>query len=267
MDIVSRCLKNDMNLDKVCFEMAVKGELGCKLVQGEGLKAEVRNFWRDTLFEAGWDDAATCVVAPGQPSYLRLMMGLLSYAGDPDWKFLEQGETGFPVGLISPMPRTPHMYEEQIAWKLENDPCMQEEVWQGNSESVAAHEEYVREHFQQECEEGLMEMTLEEANQRFHNRVVISSLAVLVEDDHSGKKRIIHDATHGTKVNHRIRCRDKTRSPGAREKQYLLAYYRDRRKVVMSLVGDISKAHRRFLREPAFWRHLVWLAPHTGGVV
>ena len=112
-----------------------------------------------------------------------------------------------------------------------------------------------------------MEMTLEEANQRFHNRVAISSLAVLVEDDHSGKKRIIHDATHGTKVNHRIRCRDKTRSPGAREKQYLLAYYRDRRKVVMSLVGDISKAHRRFLREPAFWRHLVWLAPHTGGVV
>ena len=66
-----------------------------------------------------------------------------------------------------------------------------------------------------------------------------------------GIRRIIHDATHGTKVNNRIKRRDKQRSPGAREKRYLLAYYKARGDVVFSLVGDISKAHRRFLHDPA----------------
>ena len=35
------------------------------------------------------------------------------------------------------------------------------------------------------------------------------ALAVIVEDEAKDKKRIIHDATHGVRVNHRIKCRDK----------------------------------------------------------
>ena len=94
-------------------------------------------------------------------------------------------------------------------------------------------------------------LTLEQAKERFGDKVAVSSLAVLVEEAHGNKKRIIHDATHGTKINNRIRCRDKQRSPGAREKMYLLAYYKARGDIVFSLVGDISKAHRRFLHEPS----------------
>ena len=75
-------------------------------------------------------------------------------------------------------------------------------------------------------------------------------LQLLVEEAHGNKRRVIHDATHGTKINNRIKCRDKQRSPGAREKRYLLSYYRSRGDVVFSLVGDISKAHRRFLHDP-----------------
>ena len=40
--------------------------------------------------------------------------------------------------------------------------------------------------------------------------------------DFVGKKRMIHDATHKVRVNHRIRCRDKIRAPDAREKKQLL---------------------------------------------
>ena len=113
------------------------------------------------------------------------------------------------------------------------------------------HENFVRQHFEDECSEGLMEkLTLDEAKQRFGDRVAISSLAVLVEEAHGNKRRVIHDATHGTKINNRIKCRDKQRSPGAIEKRYLLSYYRSRGDVVFSLVGDISKAHRRFLHDP-----------------
>ena len=108
------------------------------------------------------------------------------------------------------------------------------------------------EHFAEECRERLMEkLTLEQAHERFGSKVTISSLAVLVEESHGNKNCIIHDATHGTKVNNRIRCRDKQRSPGAREKMYLLAYYKARGDIVFSLVGDISKAHRRFLHKPS----------------
>ena len=68
----------------------------------------------------------------------------------------------------------------------------------------------------------------------------------MVEDESVGKKRMIHDATHGVRVNHRIRCRDKIRAAGAREKKQLLREMMEARQVAFSVVGDIAKAHRRF---------------------
>ena len=220
--------------------------------KNEELKQGLRELWIGLLQEHGCKGEHLDNVAEGQPFFLRLMRELLVKCEDPDRDFLLQGEEGYPAGILKPLPRTPHIYEEQTAWKLEEDPFMQGEVWRNNYESVQEHEDFVREHFEQECAEGLMQkMLLEEAKHRFGDHVAISSCAVLVEDAESGKRRIIHDATHGTKLNHRIKCRDKTRSPGAREKQYLLSYYKERRKALVSLVGDISKAHRRFLHDPA----------------
>ena len=93
------------------------------------------------------------------------MEALLDRAGDPDHKFLLQGESGYPVGVLHPLPRTPHMYEEQTSWKLEDDPYMKAEIWRNNYDSVGDHEEFVREHFAEECKEGLMEkLTLEQAH-------------------------------------------------------------------------------------------------------
>ena len=251
LDLVCSYLAKGCTLDRVCFEMAVKGESGCALVKNEELKESLRKLWVSLLKERGCAEPGLDQIAEGQPFYLKLMRELLAMCEDPDREFLLQGEVGFPVGILKPLPRTPHIYEEQTAWKLEEDPFMKGEVWRNNYESVQEHEVFVREHFEQECAEGLMEkISLDEAKRRYGERVAISSLAVLVEDAELGKKRIIHDATHGTKLNHRIKCRDKTRSPGAREKQYLLAYYRERKKALVSLVGDISKAHRRFLHDP-----------------
>ena len=105
------------------------------------------------------------------------------------------------------------MYEE-----LEEDPYMRDEMWRDNYDTVGDHEDFVREHFAAECEEGLMEkLDIDEARRIYGDKIAISSLSVLVEEKHGNKKRIIHDATHGTKINNRIKCRDKQRSPGARE--------------------------------------------------
>ena len=143
------------------------------------------------------------------------------------------------------------MFEEQTSWRLEEDPHMKEEIWRSNYASANDHLDFLRQHFEEEVKEGLMEkISLEEAERRYGNRVAISSLAVLVEEGHGGKRRVIHDASHGVKLNNRIRCRDKLRSPGARENQYLLASYAEQGTPLFSLVGDISKAHRRFLHSP-----------------
>ena len=44
----------------------------------------------------------------------------------------------------------------------------------------------------------------------------------------------------------RICCRDKLRAPGAREKKLLLLQMMERGEIACFMVGDISKAHRRF---------------------
>ena len=159
----------------------------------------------NSLAEEGVEVQGLLHVAEGQPFRLRLMQKLLQQLGDSDHLFLLDGEVGFPVGVLHQLPRTPHMYEEQTSWKLEDDPYMKSEIWRENYDSVGEHEAFVREHFDSECSEGLMEkMDLDEAQSRFGDKIAISSLSVLVEEMHGNKKRIIHDATHGTKINNRI---------------------------------------------------------------
>ena len=49
-------------------------------------------------------------------------------------------------------------------------------------------------------------------------------------------------------MNHRIKCQDKIRSPGAREKKHLLREQED--DVAFSVVWDMAKAHRRHKHDP-----------------
>ena len=66
---------------------------------------------------------------------------------------------------------------------------------------------------------GGEEPGLRDFKAKYGEHRAIAALAVIVEDESVGKKRMIHDATQGVRVNHRIRCRDKIRAPGAREKK------------------------------------------------
>ena len=113
--------------------------------------------------------------------------------------------------------------------------------------SVEEHADFAREKFEEDVREGLMaKMTMGEFLERYGEHTAIAALAVIVEDEELDKKRIIHDATHGVRVNHRIKCRDKLRSPGAREKKHLLREHEEEGETAFSVVGDIAKAHRRY---------------------
>jgi len=84
----------------------------------------------------------------------------------------------------------------------------------------------------------------------FGEFTAISSLAVLVERD---KLRVLHDGTHKTMVNHRIRCREKLRMPGVREKHCLLRGFRDKKQHPLSILGDVQNAHRLIKIVPGEW--------------
>ena len=234
-------LGNLTELEKEAFRMA-KGGDAFSLVKDEEFLGKVRALLSENLGVEVQESPEE-----GQPFYLGLMKDVLEKAGDPDGGFLEQAKTGLPLGILNELPPTPVIFEEQLRWNLESEDWSGS-VWQKeNYMSAAEHEKYLTEHLDQEVAEGLMvKMEEEDFIQAFGENRAVAALAVLVEDEVTGKKRVIHDGTHGVMVNHRIRCRDKVRMPGPREKRALLEEYEAGRQTVLSLVGDFAKAHRRF---------------------
>lgn len=229
-------------LEKECFAMA-SGERGCRLVKNLSLLSELREVFVEFL----GGDSSLAHVAEGQPFHLRLIHGLLEEAGDQDCIFLLEAERGLPLGVLHDLARTPSSFERQVKWSLESDPTQLPLLEKKNYPSATEHQDHLRSHLEAEVEEGLVEkMSREDFVKEFGENRAISALAVLVEDEVLGKKRVIHDGSHDVRVNHRIRPLDKIRMPGAREKKYLLEQLRRERRVAFSLIGDFGKAHRRF---------------------
>ena len=200
------------------------------------------NFEKDWLEAQDLGEEGLLDVATGQPLHLRLLRAM-----DPDRDFLRQAEEGLPVRILDPLPRTPHVFEEQLKWPLENSPWEASLAGVPNYSSVEEHADFARTKFEEDVREGLMaKMSMGEFLERYGEHTAIAALAVIVEDEELDKKRIIHDATHGVRVNHRIKCRDKLRSPGAREKKHLLREHEEEGETAFSVVGDIAKAHRRY---------------------
>ena len=229
-------------LEKEAFRMA-KGGDHFSLVKDEGLLEQIRELIVD-VFGLEREDLE---VAEGQPFRLRLMARVLEEAGDADFQFLREAEVGLPVGVKVPLPRTPAIFERQTKWALEDLGDEGWEVERSNYPSAVEHRQHLRDHLEQDLADGLVEKMADgDFVREFGDDRAVASLAVLVEDPVVGKKRVIHDGTHGIGVNHRIRCQDKVRMPGPREKRALLEEFKERKETVLSIIGDFEKAHQRF---------------------
>ena len=181
------------------------------------------------------------------PGLLDIAPGQATTDKSPDRDFFLQAEEGLPVGIRHPLPRTPHVFEEQTKWPLDKEPWEPGLLWVPNYGSASDHLDFAKEKFEEEIREGMLEkISMKEFESRYGEHRAIAATAAIVEDEEKGKKRLIHDATHGVRVNHWIKCRDKIRAPGAREKKQLLLEMIDKNQIAFSVVGDISKAHRRF---------------------
>eukprot|EP00439_Symbiodinium_sp_Y106_P013439 s5626_g1.t3 len=232
-------------------EPAAKGEIAQQPARESPLASPSRTDPSATTTSPTSRRAPGYRVAAGGPGYATKWMDLA--ADDPDRDFLRRAEEGLPLGILEGLPRTPHVFEEQTSWRLDKDCWEPALAWVPNCASIEDHKDFVRAKFEEDVQEDLMEkMTLLEFKARFGENRAIASLAVIVEDEEKDKKRIIHDATHGVRVNHRIRCRDKIRAPGAREKKQILRELQANKEIAYSVVGDISKAYKHQASEHGF---------------
>ena len=246
-EIVIKRIGSEEELEKEAFRMAEGGEEGCRLARDPELQKEILELLKTWIEGQDLSEPGLLEIPEGQPLRLRLLRAILEAADDPDRDFLRRAEEGLPLGILEGLPRTPHVFEEQTSWRLDKDSWEPALAWVPNYASIEDHKDFVRAKFEEDVQEDLMEkMTLGEFKARFGENRAIASLAVIVEDEEKDKKRIIHDATHGVRVNHRIRCRDKIRAPGAREKKQILRELQANKEIAYSVVGDISKAHRRY---------------------
>ena len=164
-----------------------------------------------------------------QPFFLDLMFYVAREMLDPDFEVLKELRAGVSAGILEQLPRVPAVFEEQTKWRLTEDPLDGGAEFNSNYKSVDEFREAVREQVQADQLEGrMMEFSEEDFRAEFGGNVAISALAVLQERD---KIRVLHDGTHVTKVNHRIKVRCKLRMPTAKEKFYLLDLFRSGSKI------------------------------------
>ena len=183
------------------------------------------------------------VLTEGQPFFLEMIKFILRESNDPDFEILDEYMAGVNLGVTSPLPHTPGVFELQEKWRLKDNPLEPSEWVNPNYSSLAEHTEAIRLQLVEEEKEGMVgSTTLKEFKSWYPDGFAISALSVLEEKE---KLRLLHDGTHVTRVNHRIKSRDKLRCPGPREKAHLLNGFKQRGNIAMSLLADVGKAHRR----------------------
>ena len=199
------------------------------------------------LAKDGADDPELAVAADGQPFLLRMMTALGERIGDPDVRVLTQGADSFaegvPIGVGLGLPRTPAVFERKVQWRRLDDTVFSKDC--ANYSSAEAAADTLERQFQEEAGMGMMvEMSEVEAASLYPgDRLRIASLGAIEKDDDTF--RVVHDATHGVRVNCESRQRDQVRMPGAPDARRIIQHAADLGGVHFMLKADISKAHRR----------------------
>ena len=154
------------------------------------------------------------------------------------------------MGVDSPLPRTPAVFEEKGRWRLSDDVGRGENT-NDNYQSVAPRLDTVRRLFlEEERLVWMVELTEEDARKQYGDRLFIAALGVVEEKD---KIRVVHDGSNKVHVNHRIKVLDQVRCPGAGELRAILRERAEAGRRSFAILGDVSKAHRRIKVQASDW--------------
>ena len=197
------------------------------------------------------------VVPPYQPFFLHGLSQTLRILQDPDWAILDNEPDGnfaegVAVGHLSPLARVPQVFGPPCKAASYDETKLNLDM--ENYKSGPEVEAILQEQFELEEREGRMFCLSEaEARARFPgNSLRIAAQGVI--DKHGGGHRIIHDATHGVRVNNEIVNHNRLENPGPGEFSHIMvSSVEAQERVMFGVTGDIAKAHRRFVHKPSEW--------------
>jgi hypothetical protein len=172
----------------------------------------------------------------------------LEAAGDPDFRSMRKDfAPGVKIGWKRRMPRTPAVYERMKEWRLKtSEGPAENSEWQANySTSMDRRQDLILRFEKDEALNMMKSMTFKEAKKRWGSRLKVAAIGAV---EQVGKEwRFTHDATHGVRVNHYIKPRDKIRSPMGGDVKRTVADIEEEPSggIAFSLIFDVARAHRK----------------------
>ena len=159
---------------------------------------------------------------------------------------------GVEVGHLAPLGPNPQVYRARRKGQKYDESEWEPEM--RNYKDGPEVERALQEQFEKEEKEGRMfPLSWSEARKRYPGHTLrVAAQAVVPKPDNDF--RVVHDGTHGVQVNNDVVMRDRLESPGAKQVSTLqkLGAISDE-KVFFGIVGNVAKAHRRYLHHPEHW--------------
>ena len=112
----------------------------------------------------------------------------------------------------------------------------------------------IKQQFQEEAALGhMVEIKEADAEQEYGCLPLVAALGAIEKEDDTF--RVIHDGSHGVRVNHAIVPRDQVRVPSVAEIRLMLYFMMTSKGKYFGIKGDVSKAHRRVKVQRADWKY------------
>ena len=185
--------------DKMVYQLAL-GRHGVSPFPQEMIDS-CRSKWFSLLGNGPWD-----TITEHQPFFLLAVGETLRRQGDPDAMIFSDVVNGFPngvfVGMGEKMPRTPTAFSRKVKWRTLDDCEFQAQV--DNYRLTAGLEEIIEDQFKEKALGMVYSVPALNAESLFPpGRFRVSAQGALEKAD--GSWRILHDGTHGTRINNGIR--------------------------------------------------------------
>ena len=216
------------------------------------LLAEARALWF-RLLDNGLpgDSLLLAQVREHQPFFLQALGRSLRLTDDPDWRAFAESPFSFvagpPVGVGVKMPRVPAVFEKKDRWRKLDETEFTHEV--ANYRSFIGAEDETEAQFAEEESLGMMyQLKHVDAVLRFPDLRIAAQGGIQKPD---GSWRVLHDATHGVRVNNEVVIRDQVRMPTCADIRAVLGEDSELPGVHFSIQLDVSKAHRRVVMRAA----------------
>ena len=208
---------------------------------------ELRQRWFDLLP----DRTKAMEVPADQPFFLHALAQSLRLMGDPDTEIIDGNGlssfvNGVHIGHLHPLGPTPQVFRPRV-----KEPSYDETGWDLSMDNYfrgteAEAEAILESHFKEEELEGRMKPVSEKEAMKQYPGKNLRVAAQGILDKPDGGHRIIHDGTHGVRLNNEIQVLDRLENPGPRELATIMRVSgAANERVVFSVNADIAKAHRR----------------------